>query len=141
MMNPMNAIVTRMVLLIVPALFLVACASTGSGSGGPVVKRATERWDAVLAHDWDTAYEYYSPGYRSSQSRGDFELSMRLRKVQFSGVEYQEQECAENVCSLNFKVFYTIASPVPGIETWKGNSSMDEKWIKTDGQWWYFPED
>lgn len=127
--------------MLLAAILLAACAGTGGGSGSTVAKRAMERWEAVLAADFDTAYNYYSPGFRSSQSRGDFELSQRLRKVQFSNAEFQSEECTENVCLLNFKVSYTIASPVPGIDTWKGNQSLDEKWIRTGGQWWYFPED
>lgn len=162
MMNPVNVINdekpgvsgivagVRSALLLFSATFLFACASTGGGSGesrssastgGPVAERAIERWEAILAPDFDTAYGYYSPGYRSSKSRGDFELSMRLRKVQFTGAEYQDQECTENACTLTFKTFYNIASPVPGIDTWQGNTLTDEKWIRVDGEWWYFPED
>lgn len=134
-------VAARRALVLLPTLFLFACATTGGGSGGPVVKRAMERWDALLAHDYDTAYEFFSPGYRSSHSRSDFELNMRLRKVQFTNAEFVQQDCTENSCTLNFKVYYTIASPVPGIETWNGNTSIDQKWIMTEGQWWYFPEE
>ena len=131
----------RLVLVLFPAILLVACAGTGGGSGGPVVKRAQERWEAVLVNDYETAYEYYSPGFRSSQTRGDYELSMRLRKIHFREAKYQEQECQEDVCTLKFNVKYRIASPVPGLQAWESNTTLDEKWVRTQGQWWYLPDD
>ncbi|HKJ18049.1 MAG TPA: hypothetical protein VJ984_11910 [Xanthomonadales bacterium] len=132
----------KLALLILPVVLLTACATTGGGSGGgPVAKRAQDRWDAVLANDFETAYQYYSPGFRSSQTRGDFELSMRLRKVQFRNADYQDQSCEEDVCTLKFSVGYQIASPVPGLETWESKTTLEEKWVRTQGEWWYYPED
>lgn len=136
----------RLLVLLVPMLLVSACATTGGGAtsgaknAGPVVKRAEERWDAVLANDFEKAYEYYSPGFRSSQTRGEFELAMRLRKVQFSDAVYQEQSCETDVCTLKFRVGYQIASPVPGLETWESKTTLEEKWVRTQGQWWYYPD-
>lgn len=121
-----------------PLLF-TACATMGGG--GSVVDRAQARWDAILAGDFATAYGYYTPGFRSSHTPSDFELTMRLRKVQFRGAEYKAHECEEEVCTLKFDVRYHINSPVPGLETWESKTTLDEKWIRTEGQWWYFPDD
>lgn len=123
------------------ALLLTACATTGGGGGGNVVDRAEARWDALLAGDFETAYGYYSPGFRSSHSVADFELSQRLRKVQFRGAEYVEQQCEGDACTLKFKVDYHIASPVPGLDEWKSKATLEEQWVRTQGQWWYFPND
>lgn len=122
------------------AAFLGACATTGTG-GGQVVERAQARWDAVVAGDLATAYQYLSPGYRSSRTAADYELSMRLRKVQFRDAEYLEQECQEDSCILKFSVQYHIASPVPGLDKWESRTVLDETWIRTEGQWWFVPND
>ncbi|MDX1554775.1 MAG: hypothetical protein R3212_01985 [Xanthomonadales bacterium] len=124
------------------ALVLSACATTGGGGGGSaVVERAEDRWDALIAGDFERAYGYYTPGFRSSQKLSDFELSMRLRKVRVSGVRYLEHECEEVRCTLQFESTYKVASPVPGIEVWEGKSRIEENWINTNGQWWYLPDD
>jgi hypothetical protein len=123
------------------ALLLTACATTGGGGGGNVADRAQARWDALLAGDFETAYGYYTPGFRSSHSVADFELSQRLRKVQFRGAEYVDQECDGDTCTLKFSVDYHIASPVPGLDEWKSKTTLDEQWVRTQGQWWYFPND
>lgn len=135
-------LVRSIIAAVLAATVMAGCASTGGGpgSGSSVVDRAEKRWAALLAGDYATAYNYYSPGFRSSQSVSDFELAMRLRKVQFSEVAYQSQQCDENRCDLKFEVGYRAASPVPGIDVWKGKASLDETWIRTDGQWWYLPD-
>jgi hypothetical protein len=120
-------------------VFLAACATTGTG-GGSLQDRAEARWDAFLAGDFETAYQYYSPGFRSSHTRGDFELSQRLRKVQFRDAQYQDQQCDEDRCTLKFKVQYHISSPVPGLEKWESKTTLEEKWVRTQGQWWYLPD-
>ena len=132
------------VLVLATILFLTSCATTGGGGGGKggaVVDRAQARWDALLAGDFQTAYGYYSPGYRSSHTLGDFELSMRLRKVQFRGAELVDHECESDACTVKFKVQYHIASPVPGLENWDSRTTLNEKWVRTEGQWWFLPVD
>lgn len=142
MINAPIPVALRLVALAaLAAVFLAACATTGGGGGGDVVKRAEARWDAVLAGDFESAYQYYSPGYRSSHSPGDFELSMRLRKVQFRDARYAEHACDGDRCNLKIEVKYHVASPVPGLDKWDSKTTIDETWIRTQDEWWYLPED
>ena len=120
---------------------LAACATTGSGGGGTVVSRAEARWNAIIAGDYSTAYQYYTPGYRSSHTPGDFEVAMRLRKVQIREVKFLEDNCEASVCTLKFETKYHVTSPVPGLDAWTSSTKIEEKWVKTGGNWWYFPED
>jgi len=126
---------------LVSAALCAACATTIGGGGDAVVDRAKMRWQALLTGDFQSAYSYYSPGYRSSKTVGDFELSMKLRKVQFRDAEYLEHECEGDSCTLKFNVKYHISSPVPGLDTWESKTVLDERWVRTQGQWWYFPDD
>jgi len=48
-------------------LLLSACATTEI-TESTLEARATERWDTLLGGDLAGAYEYLSPGYRSSVS-------------------------------------------------------------------------
>lgn len=128
-------------LLAVSAIVLAGCATTsGGGSNSSVVKRADQRWDALLAGEFEKAYEYYSPGFRSSHSRGDFELTQRLRKVQYRDAEFVEQDCDSERCTLSYRVRYHISSPLPGLENWDSHSIEKETWIKTQDEWWFLPD-
>lgn len=121
------------------ALLLGACATQPPG-GSVVEQRAQQRWDALLASDYDTAYGFYSPGYRSSTSRVDFEISLRTRRIAWIAADVQESECSGDSCTVVSKVRYRAASPVPGVPKWENDRRMEERWVRTNGQWWYVPD-
>lgn len=121
------------------ALLLGACATNGASKNG-IEDRAQARWDAILANDLDTAYGYYSPGYRTATSRVDFEIAMRLRKVKWVSADVLESSCEADLCTLTTLVGYEITKPVPGVPEWKSKQKVSERWVRTEGQWWYVPE-
>ena len=128
---------------ILPAVMLLsACATTSTAPPEDIVKqRAQARWDALLARDYATAYSYYSPGYRSTTSVTDYEIGIRLRRVRWTSAEYLEHNCDENTCAVKFRLGYRVGSPVPGVDVWDGWDGIEDQWVKTGGEWWYFPEE
>ena len=121
------------------ALFLSACA-TSQTADALVMERAQARWDALLARDWDTAYSYFSPGYRSSHSRVDFEIAVRSRKVRWDSAEVKEISCEADVCTVTTLIGYEVVGAVPGVPRWENRKNLPERWVRTDGQWWFLPE-
>ncbi len=120
---------------------LSACATSGSGPEiEKVENRAQERWDALLAGDIETAYGYFSPGYRSSVSMIDYGVELRMRRVNWTSAAYKEHSCENKTCDVKFLVGYRIVRALPGVPTFKSQSAVDERWIQTDGQWWYLPQ-
>ena len=89
------------------ALFMTACA-TSSQSNQVIIDRAKARWDAVIAQDFETAYDYYSPGYRSSVSRFDYEFRMRQRRIEYNAAQFVSHYCEESRCTLTFQVGYGV---------------------------------
>ena len=130
----------RLLAVVMMVSFVAACASTAKQDTG-IKQRAQARWDAVLSGDYDAAYSFYSPGYRSSTSRVDFEIGMRVRRVRWTTAEVLESSCTADACTLTTKMGYTVARPVPGLSEWKNSSEITERWIRTDGEWWYVPEE
>jgi hypothetical protein len=134
-----SPVVTVLVLLAV--VLLSACATTPTASPEDIVKeRAQARWDALLDGDFATAYSYYSPGYRSAMTVVDFEIGIRMRKVQYRTAEYQGHSCEKNVCTVRFKVGYQVAKPVPGLSDWESVGMVSEQWIKSNSEWWFLPQ-
>lgn len=119
-------------------VLLTACAA-GKPSASGVEARAQARWDALLAEDYDTAYSFYSPGYRSSHSRVDFEIDMRTRKVRWVSAKVTGSSCKAEACTVETSVNYRVVKPVPGISEWKNSEKGKEQWVKTDREWWYLP--
>lgn len=122
------------------ALLTASCATTSApGTEAALVERAQARWDALLARDWDAAYALYSPGYRSSHSRTDFEIHYRTQRIKYLSASYRDHQCEGEVCTVNFDLEYRAPRPVPGINEWKGRSVAHESWIRASGEWWYVP--
>jgi len=124
-------------------VFLSACASKPTVPDSPensIAERAQDRWDALLAGDFETAYGFYSPGYRSTASVVDFAFEYQSRRVHWTSAEYKEHNCLENTCTVLFDMRYTINKPVPGLDKWDGTDIIAEKGVRTDGQWWFLPK-
>lgn len=127
-------------MLALSTFWLVACAATPSSKSDIVVERAQARWDAVTSNDLETAYTYYSPGFRSANSLIDYGVSIRMRKVAWTSATYLEHDCEESRCLVRFEVGFKVAKPVPGLSVYESSSKVEDTWIKTNGQWWYLPE-
>lgn len=134
---------TLLLALIITAIFLSACASNtpvAKSTDEIIVDRSQSRWAALLAGDFETAYSYYSPGYRSTRSVVDFAIDYKSRKVKWTSAEYKEHSCMENTCTVRFVAGFMVPKPVPGLDKYEGASPVEEKWVKTEGQWWYFDD-
>lgn len=120
-------------------VLLTACAGTGKKTPG-IEQRAQARWDAVLNRDLDSAYQYFSPGYRSAHSRVDYEVALRMRRVAWTSAEVLESSCEADACTVSVNVGYRVAQPVPGVPKWESKSIVKERWVRTQGEWWYVPD-
>lgn len=125
-------------LLAMTALLVSACAGNAPKSD-PVLERAKLRWDSILSGDLDSAYGLYSPGYRSTHSRVDFEIALRMQRVKWTSAEYHSQECIEDRCIISFKVGFLVNRPVPGLDVFEGSSIVKDTWVRTRGEWWFVP--
>lgn len=125
-------------LALAAVLALTACATAPKTD--PVVERAQARWDALVAGDLETAYTYYSPGYRSSASLIDFGVEMRTRKVRWTSAAYKDHSCDGDRCEVRFDISFRVPRPVPGLSVYDGTDTVEDTWIRSDGQWWYLPK-
>jgi len=121
-------------------LVLSACATSPASRDKLIQERAQGRWDALLATDYATAYSYLSPGYRSTTPVTDYEIGVRARRVQYTSAEYKSHSCEEAVCTVRMEVGYRVVRPVQGLPEWKSTSLVEERWINSDGGWWFLPE-
>lgn len=118
---------------------LSACAANPAAEND-VAERAQARWNALLAEDYETARSYYSPGYRSAKSAVDLGIDIRTRKVKYRSATYKDQNCEKDTCTVRMEIGYEVTRPVPGLAKWESKSIVSEKWLKSDGQWWFLPQ-
>lgn len=126
--------------VLVCGLLLSACATTPGPSPEEVVmKRATERWELFFSGNLAGAYEYLSPGYRSSVSSLQYQRSVLVKRVAWTSADYIGSECEETSCKVKFDVGYTISGAIPGVKSLKGTQIIEETWVLIDGQWYLVP--
>jgi hypothetical protein len=120
-------------------LALTACATTDVREH-PVAERAQARWDALVAGDQNGAYGYLSPAYRSSVSSLQYQRNLVLQKVHWTGARYIDSECSENSCKVRISLDFSLMGALPGVRRYDGTQEIEEKWVQSEGQWWYVPE-
>jgi hypothetical protein len=121
------------------SLLLSACATTGTPED-TVQRRAQAHMDLVTAGQLLAAYEYLSPGYRSSVSPEGYIAQFVGRKVKWNKGTVESAECTENRCTVEVKLNSKVFAPVPGVSTFDVSDNHQQTWVKTRGQWWYVPK-
>ena len=121
-------------------LLITACAATRTPEQ-VVEERAMARWVALLSDDLTGAYEFLSPGYRSSVSVKNYQRAILLKKVKWNDAEYIESECAETTCKVKISIKYTVFGAVPGLKSFDGVQTIEESWVLVDGDWFLVPDD
>ena len=129
-----------LILMVLPGL-MSACATTGGGDGQPVSveDRAQARWAHLLANETTEAYNYLSPGYRSSVSLTAYQNQLAQKKVGWTGASVLDSECSEISCKVRIMLNYRLVGAVPGVQQYEGKQLITESWVNSDGQWWHIP--
>lgn len=121
--------------LVCSLLVLSACEKSES-----IEERATARWDVLLSGDMTAAYEYLSPGYRSSVSLEQYQRSLLTRQVGWDSADYIESECVEDSCKVKISIGYSVRGALPGVKEFKGVQKVEESWVSVNGVWYLVPE-
>ena len=106
-----------------------------------VHQRAVERWDLLSSHQPIKAYEYLSPGYRSTHTLDQYVAFVATASVRWKSAKVDSVKCEEEVC----KVKLTVTSIIPGSalkrpEDYEFPGPVEEKWISSEGQWYLLPD-
>lgn len=129
---------TILTVLCCSLLLLSACA-TSMKSGGNIENRAMGRWDALFSEDVEAAYEYLSPGYRSSVSLTQYHRSLLLSKVKWTGAKYIESDCEETVCNVKILLDFTVYGALPGVKSIESKQTIEESWVLVNSSWYLVP--
>ncbi len=101
-----------------------------------VGKRALERWHALIHRDFEKAYGFLSPAYRSTLSLEAYKRRFSDR-IRWTDVALKQVTCQEVRCEVTLEVTYQYRSKPLHYE---GSRSIQERWIHEQGNWWYVPK-
>lgn len=114
------------------ALFVSGCAGLIGTPDTPeqaVKARAQERWNAMVAKQFDKAYEYITPSGRVT-------LSKQLHSARLSGANWLSAKvtsavCEPEVCDVTVTLGIEVMPNLPH------QQAISEKWILSGGKWWF----
>jgi hypothetical protein len=120
------------------ALLLVVAGCADNANPDNVDRRSVERWNYLIAHQAEKAYDYLTPGVRATQSRDAYASAMNTRPVQWKSVKFNSKECDADRCKVHVDVTYSIKLPGLG-KPMEATSSQSETWILVKGGWYFLP--
>lgn len=125
------------------AALLVACSEPEPPRAPTeiVAERAQARWDAMVRREFETAWQYYAPGFRQQLPAEAFAGEMAIRPLKWTAAEILEVDCPEKAprCEVRARVDYQVPAGLPGVGTLKSKAGVKEIWLQIDGKWWYSP--
>lgn len=125
-------------------LSLAACSDAAPGEltdkqKARLVERVEQRWEAQSAKDWEKAWEFTTPNYRSvfpkELYRNNFSFDVDW---ELTGVDVLNYDAQAAVASVAARVMSSpsrhrqSASKLGTIPT-----TIREKWLLINGEWWY----
>lgn len=125
----------RSSLVVLAALVMGGCVTVKPEAPELQVRQlATQRWQALLASDFDKAYAMSTPAYRLIHTPEAYKSKKQATPVKWVAAEVFRVECQESSCIATIKIQSKPVIPV----AFKGviESGIDETWVKEDGRWW-----
>jgi hypothetical protein len=124
---------------VLAALALAGCSAGIKGEDNSVLReRAVQRWDYLIAHQAEKAYDFLSPGYRETKPREEYAHEMNSRGVRWSKATFASQQCDADVCHVHVNIDYEIKLGATGPA--KSTGFLTETWVRVNGKWYFLPE-
>lgn len=102
--------------------------SSAVGKSEAVTRRAQSRWEALIRKDLPAAYEYLSPGTRSTMTYEQYKSHHRVGLYRAAKID--AVTCEADVCTVKLTLTYD-AKMIKGMVT-----PVTEKWVIEQGQAW-----
>ena len=121
---------------------MAGCATTTAvkpQDRGTAQERAVQRWNYLIAHQAEKAYDFFTPGFRATKSREDYAREMNGRGMHWLSVTPNSAECEADTCKVRLIVNIEIDMTSSAGHV-KAISPVLETWIKEGGNWYYLPE-
>lgn len=133
----------RIAFIIFFAAYLGACATPKTLTEvqtADLERRAAERWDAIVARDFGTAYEYASPAYRQVFTKAMYENKFSyMVEWELTSTELVHYDARAAVASVAVRVMSRPVKQTSAASAAIGAvpTRFVEQWILQDGEWWY----
>lgn len=119
---------------------LAVAGCVDKSSPDSIDERSVERWNHLIAHEADKAYDYLSPGFRATKTREDYAAAMNNRPVQWKAVKFNSKSCDADSCNVQVDVTYAVNMPGAVGKSPDVTTTQSETWVLADGAWYFLPK-
>lgn len=110
-----------------------------TAQGDEIGKRAVKRWENIINKKFDDAYDMLSPGYRETHDKKQYADTIGNRPVKWSKATYVGHDCTSpDVCTIRVNIEFSVLMPSAGLV--KSENIVEEKWLRVDKEWFFFPD-
>lgn len=115
-------------------LAAAGCSTTGKPQADEVIvsERAQAWVDRLLKHNFEEAWAYTTPSFRSSGNAKGYKKWV-AGAYTWTDAQVSSVSCEESRCDVIFLVDYSL----PRLKL-QNTREIKYTWIKVDGQWWVF---
>ena len=105
-----------------------------------VMKRAVQRWNYLIEHKAEKAYEFLTPGYRKTKPLAQYVGEKSSTALRWKRANASKAKCEEDVCDVWISVDYEVNLPNTGGRPITTFAPIQEKWVKVGRQWYFLPD-
>ena len=130
-------------LVLAMAWLVVGCAESDKLSEEQLAaleERVQARWDAMVARDFEKAWEFATPAYREAFPREMYPLRFSYAVVwELTSIEVLDYDARAAVASVAVRVMSKPVKLTSSASRAVGAVpvTFSERWVLIDGQWWY----
>lgn len=118
-------------------LSLSACSLLPAKTDSEQVEaRSQERLDQLMAGNIEKAYAFSTPGYREANTLARFRADHAAGVSRYVSAKVKSASCEQDACTVMVNVSYKYVSSI-GSKPMIVDRATQERWIRTDGQWWF----
>lgn len=120
-------------------LALAACTPVKKDDGATVEARAAARWDLLIKHQAEKAYDYLTPGFRQTITREKYAAQKNDVATRWKGAHVSGRACEGDSCTVTVMVDADVK--IPGIGKLQSTTMpTEERWVRVGRDWFYLPD-
>lgn len=105
-----------------------------------VSQRAVERWGAIIAGNFRSAFDFLSPGMRKIVPFEYYRSKAGGAVTDWVKARVESVDCQLDVCALAVRVTFVYRGGLDQMKDQTSSSLIQEKWLFSDGEWWLVPD-
>ncbi|KAA3645970.1 MAG: hypothetical protein DWP95_03760 [Proteobacteria bacterium] len=130
-----------LMLMLLSGLILSACGREETIDD--IDQKAVDRWQALIAGDYQKAHGYIAPSHRELENLDSYQTRMATARlsIDWQAAKFVNKDCQEYSCEVTMVITYLYKFQKRSLGETKGKTAVKENWIKSDKKWYFLPDE